>query len=94
MRVGATDLPLTQAAGASSLRLNVHYEAKGPAGEPGLSTSGYGGLLLGRKLVLPPHIIPPMSGMPPPGMAAPSFSGGSATMHSVVRMFLAIDAAF
>ena len=38
------------------------------------------------------YIIPPMSGMA--GAAAPSFSGGSATMHSVVRMFLAIDAAF
>ena len=39
------------------------------------------------------YIMPPMSGMPPP-IAAPSFSGISATMHSVVRMFLAIDAAF
>ena len=29
--------------------------------------------------------------MPPP---APFFSGLSATMHSVVRMFLAIEAAF
>ena len=35
-----------------------------------------------------------MSGMPPPGIPAPSFSGGSATIASVVRMFLAIDAAF
>ena len=34
-----------------------------------------------------------MSGMPPP-IAAPSFSGGSATIASVVRMFLAIEAAF
>jgi len=35
-------------------------------------------------------------GMPPPGMPppAPAGSGFSATMHSVVRMFLAIDAAF
>ena len=40
------------------------------------------------------YIIPPMSGIPPPGMPPPSFSGGSATMASVVRMFLAIDAAF
>ena len=39
------------------------------------------------------YIIPPMSGIPP-GMPPPSFSGGSATMASVVRMFLAIDAAF
>ena len=38
------------------------------------------------------YIIPLMSGMPPPW--APSFSGGSATIASVVRMFLAIDAAF
>jgi hypothetical protein len=36
--------------------------------------------------------IPPM----PPGMpaAAPCFSGASATIASVVRMFFAIDAAF
>ena len=39
------------------------------------------------------YIIPPMSGMPP-GMPPPSFSGGSATIASVVRMFLAIEAAF
>src|SRR5439155_12127070 len=39
------------------------------------------------------YIIPPMSGMPAPAPAA-SFSGGSATIASVVRMFLAIDAAF
>ncbi len=44
----------------------------------------------GAAYIMPP--MPPMSGMPPP--AAPSFSGGSATMHSVVRMFLAIEAAF
>src|SRR5207247_5561716 len=37
------------------------------------------------------YIIPDMSGMPAP---APSFSGISATIASVVRMFLAIDAAF
>src|SRR5215211_8479510 len=37
------------------------------------------------------YIIPLMSGMPP---WPPSFSGGSATIASVVRMFLAIDAAF
>jgi hypothetical protein len=35
-----------------------------------------------------------MSGIPPPPAAAPSFSGSSATIASVVRMFLAIDAAF
>jgi len=40
-----------------------------------------------------PYIIPDMSGMPPPG-PPDSFSGTSATMASVVRMFLAIDAAF
>ncbi len=39
------------------------------------------------------YIMPPMSGMPP-GIPPPSFSGGSATMASVVRMFFAIDAAF
>src|SRR2546425_519674 len=39
------------------------------------------------------YIIPPMSGMPPP-IAAPAFSGASATIASVVRMFFAIDAAF
>ena len=39
------------------------------------------------------YIIPPMSGMPPPP-PPPSFSGTSATIASVVRMFLAIDAAF
>ena len=37
--------------------------------------------------------MPPMSGMPAPAPAV-SFSGGSATIASVVRMFLAIDAAF
>src|SRR6266545_1455811 len=39
------------------------------------------------------YIIPPMSGMPPPAIAG-CFSGASATIASVVRMFLAIDAAF
>ena len=39
------------------------------------------------------YIIPPMSGMPPP-IGAAAFSGASATIASVVRMFLAIDAAF
>src|ERR687886_1264446 len=39
------------------------------------------------------YIIPPMSGMPAPAPAL-SFSGGSATIASVVRMFFAIDAAF
>ena len=38
------------------------------------------------------YIIPPMSGMPPP--PAPFSSCTSATIASVVRMFLAIDAAF
>src|ERR1019366_2887587 len=41
-----------------------------------------------------PYIIPDMSGMPPPPPPAPSFSGTSATIASVVRMFLAIEAAF
>ena len=45
-------------------------------------------------LVLAPYIIPDMSGMPPPPPPPPSFSGTSATIASVVRMFLAIDAAF
>ena len=39
-----------------------------------------------------PYIIPLMSGMPPP--PPESLSGTSATIASVVRMFLAIDAAF
>ena len=37
------------------------------------------------------YIIPLMSGIPAPAF---SFSGASATMHSVVRMFFAIEAAF
>ena len=41
-----------------------------------------------------PSIIPDMSGIPAPPAPAPSFSGSSATIASVVRMFLAIDAAF
>jgi hypothetical protein len=45
------------------------------------------------RLGLAAYIIPPMSGMPPPPPAV-SFSGTSATIASVVRMFLAIDAAF
>ena len=40
-----------------------------------------------------PYIIPPMSGIPPPAIAG-CFSGGSATIASVVRMFLPIEAAF
>jgi hypothetical protein len=40
-----------------------------------------------------PYIIPPMSGMPAPAPAG-VFSGGSATIASVVRMFFAIEAAF
>ena len=32
-----------------------------------------------------------MSGMPPPGIPTGSFSGISATTHSVVRMFLVIE---
>ncbi len=35
-----------------------------------------------------------MSGMPPPIGAADCFSGASATTASVVRMFLAMEAAF
>jgi hypothetical protein len=80
--------------GLSPRRRKRPQQARGPAGKPGLSTRGYVGVLLGKELILPSHIMPPMSGIPPPGMPAPSFSGGSATMHSVVRMFLAIDAAF
>ena len=40
--------------------------------------------------------MPPMSGIPPPMPPPPplSLSGTSATIASVVRMFLAIDAAF
>src|SRR5213078_4107897 len=42
------------------------------------------------------YIIPPMSPIPPmpPAMPAPAFSGGSATIASVMRMFFAIEAAF
>src|SRR5918999_1462016 len=40
------------------------------------------------------YIIPSMPPMPPPGMPAGSFSGISATIASVVRMFFPIDAAF
>src|SRR5204862_7529861 len=42
------------------------------------------------------YIIPPMSPMPlmAPAMPAPAFSGGSATIASVIRMFFAIEAAF
>ena len=39
------------------------------------------------------YIIPDMSGMPPPPPPE-FFSGASATIASVVRMFFAIDAAF
>src|SRR4029450_8521991 len=43
-----------------------------------------------------PYIIPPMSPMPPmpPAMPAPAFSGGSATIASVMRMRFAMGAAF
>jgi hypothetical protein len=43
-----------------------------------------------------PYIIPPMSPMPPmpPGIPAPAFSGGSATIASVIKMLFAIEAAF
>src|SRR4051794_24046000 len=41
----------------------------------------------------PDYIIPLMSGMPPPA-PPPSFSGISATIASVVRMFFPIEAAF
>ncbi len=47
-------------------------------------------------IIPPPMPMPPMFGlicMPPPP-AGPGSSGLSATMASVVRMFLAIDAAF
>ena len=47
-----------------------------------------------RSVTACPYIMPPMppiSGMPP---ATPAFSCGSATIASVMRMFLAIEAAF
>src|SRR5215471_17703521 len=47
-------------------------------------------LLIGPRAD-PAYIIPDMSGMPAPAF---SFSGASATIASVVRMFFAIDAAF
>src|SRR5581483_2259551 len=49
----------------------------------------------GEPKVLPraTYIIPPMSGIPAPAPAG-VFSGASATIASVVRMFFAIDAAF
>src|SRR5919201_4169738 len=46
----------------------------------------------GRGPETPLYIIPPMSGIPPAPTG--SFSGISATIASVVRMFLAIEAAF
>ena len=49
-----------------------------------------------RQQMRAAYIIPDMSGMPPPPPPPPPsvLSGTSATMASVVRMFLAIDAAF
>jgi|GEM_PF-3674349 len=41
---------------------------------------------------MPP--MPPIPPMPPPGMAGASSLGDSATMHSVVNIRLATDAAF
>src|SRR5262245_39262036 len=46
-----------------------------------------------QSALAPAYIIPPMSGMPAPAPAG-VFSGGSATIASVVRMFFAIEAAF
>jgi hypothetical protein len=46
-------------------------------------------------IIPPPMPMPPMFGlMPMPLMAGPASSGLSATTHSVVMMFLAIEAAF
>jgi hypothetical protein len=65
------------------------------ANRPGLQSRLLGEALAccGELSSKPSYIIPPMSGMPPPAIAG-SFSGGSATIASVVRMFLAIEAAF
>ena len=41
------------------------------------------GLSKGRGVVAS-YIMPPMSGMPPPGMAGASYSGSSATIASVL----------
>ena len=70
------------------------YETREARRLPGLSESHSpveARIRLGRRR----YIIPPMSGMPP-GMPppAPSFSGGSAMIASVTRMFFAIEAAF
>ena len=48
---------------------------------------------LRRPCRLSDYIIPPMSPMPPGG-PPPFFSSGSATIASVIRMLLPIDAAF
>src|SRR6185312_1078594 len=67
--------------------LSVSTTTEGPASCRALVTSN------GSYTATDPYIIPLMSGMPPPA-PAPSFSGTSATIASVVRMFLAIEAAF
>src|SRR6185312_4850160 len=75
-------------------------KGEGPVGEPALRGGGTSGGdrrisdasdgSPAHRHIMPP--MPPMSGMPPP--APFSFSGTSATIASVVRMFLAIEAAF
>jgi hypothetical protein len=68
-----------------TLAMPPELKAEGPArAGPSESYAQVGGC----------YIIPLMSGMPPPPPPPPFFSGISATIASVVRMFLAIDAAF
>ena len=91
--LGVEPLPVRDVLSGAAL-VGALEKAKGPA-SPGpsehfLGKRGCAALTHGGAA----YIIPPMSGMPPPPGPAPSFSGGSATIASVVRMFLAIDAAF
>src|SRR6266511_4563262 len=60
--------------------------------EPAERTDAWGGPLGGLGGVL--YIIPPMPPIPPYESPAPAVSCGSATIASVMRMFLPIEAAF
>src|SRR5690606_41310528 len=65
--------------------------ARGPAGAGPFDGSGAAGRLH-RNARGARYIMPPMSGMPPPAPPL-SFTGASATIATVVRMFFAIEAA-
>jgi hypothetical protein len=85
--------PSSQSAYIRAVRTDPRPQSKGPQFTPGPSTKTYApGWPSSRRVTAASYIIPLMSGMPPPPW--PSFSGSSATIASVVRMFLAIDAAF